>query len=779
MPSKTKTISKNPRAIISAQEKKSIADALALAKKKVPEYLEGALRAGKIDAQLFKSASTKTLANLEGWLKDPDIDWISPNAKKGIVAAITDGRWVDIVNAFRQELRFGTGGIRGMMAFDWDSIVKLHEQGLDAPILKGPNTMNNLVVLLKSAGVAKFGKAPKRGFSKIVIGYDSRVRGQDLAKVVAQLFLAKGYTVYFFDAPCSYPEVTFAIPYIKADMGILVSASHNDYRYNGYKLSCGNGSQFDPKERTEMYNQYIEKASFADVALCTFAEAKSKSIYFLGGDKPLATFDYAGKEANIIDIHKEHRNHVKSFLMTKDLPEQQAAASNPLQIGFCAFHGAGAFSVPRLLEEVGFSHIYKITKNDLNEPNGLFPSFCHDAGREQQPDPGDHRSATIAVNAFKEEYPEKFSDIDVLIGTDPDADRCGVIVQVPPDQRFLYGDREWTLLPADDLWALVIWYRLMREAQANGGKVPAADKKFLVLSITTSDSITLLAKKYGIGVIRTWVGFASLSAAVNEIWNGNFEKYSKLVDGRNAVTDELCNAIICDTIDMTKKRSFNIGAMEQSNGFSILGGIPKDNSSLGAKGHVRDKDGTFAALLTAEIAAWAKSLPQPKDLFSLIDEYIYLDPAIGLFVTGYEPDPLDGEYPGIEGDRQKKAILRRTMGLFQMALAGDLSIGGLPVKSATLFRTGKYDAIYPKTFDFEFVDEGIRFYFDDEKRSHCTVRPSGTGNSLRFHTQLHTFIDGTDPVQRKANLIIKKRELRERTNLMLDDIRKLLKAPRS
>jgi phosphomannomutase len=217
-------------------------------------------------------------------------------------------------------------------------------------------------------------------------------------------------------------------------------------------------------------------------------------------------------------------------------------------------------------------------------------------------------------------------------------------------------------------------------------------------------------------------------------------------------------------------RSINVGAMEQSNGFSILGGPPPDERSLGTGGHVRDKDGTFAALLAAEIAAWAKE--KGTSLIELLDKHIYLDPDIGLFVNLYEPDPLDGEYPGIEGDRLKKAILRRALGYFQLALSGDLEIAGFPVKSACIYRTGKYDIIYPPTYDFQFPDEGVRFFFDEEKIQHVTIRPSGTGNALRFHIQLH------DNDVTESTLIEKKAQLLSKGRAIMDSIRELLKAPR-
>jgi phosphoglucomutase len=273
------------------------------AEKGINNFLDINFKEDKIDQQSYDMANNNTIANIEKWLTDPNIDRLSPNLKDGIIEAIEQEKWEDLVNAFRKNMSFGTAGIRGLMASDRESIIKLKEEGIDAKILKGPNTLNNLVLLITSAGVAKFGK--DKGFYKIVIGYDSRIRGFDFAKSIAELFLGYDFTVYLFDAPCPYPEVTFAIPYekVKADIGILISASHNDYRYNGYKLSCGNGSQFDPKERDEMYHKYIVPSTTDDIRLLPIKDAPKGQVVFLGGDKKLDTFDYFGHEDSIINIH--------------------------------------------------------------------------------------------------------------------------------------------------------------------------------------------------------------------------------------------------------------------------------------------------------------------------------------------------------------------------------------------------------------------------------------------------------------------------------------------
>ena len=135
------------------------------AEKGIDAYLENALKNDRIDDQLYKSAKATTFQYLRDWLEDPRIGELSRYFKQGISDAIHKEKWEDLVNAYWKKMDFGTGGIRGLMANDKESIIKLKEEGLDAPIIKGPNTLNDLVLLITSAGVAKFGK--ERNFNKI------------------------------------------------------------------------------------------------------------------------------------------------------------------------------------------------------------------------------------------------------------------------------------------------------------------------------------------------------------------------------------------------------------------------------------------------------------------------------------------------------------------------------------------------------------------------------------------------------------------------------------
>ncbi len=721
---------------------------LARAEAGILAYLDGATLA----REYLEAAKRDVVANLEEWLLDPELDRLSPNLRAGIGDAIEAGRWADLVNAFVRKVKFGTGGIRGLMAFDLASIRRLMDEGIDARILKGPNTINNIVVMQAACGVARFFNDPanRRGASgpaRAVVGYDSRVQGGAFARAIAGVFLAEGLEVLLFDDAVPYPEVTFAIPERGCDFGVFISASHNDYRYNGFKISAANGAQVRPADRNAIIGliRGARPADLRPVDLATAPPDVKTRLSFLGGAAPRPGYDYAGREGSLRDMHGALVRQIGRFIMRRDLFDPATGAARDVKVVYSAFNGAGRVVVPLLLKELGFRHVHRI--RNLDALNGLFPSFKNAPGEEQQPDPGDPRAAVVALRELGKDTATDatgapalpWREADLLIGTDPDADRCGVVLKPPPPLARLldrppslrYG-RDHMLVPADDMWALILWYRLQCEVERHGA-VPGAADQFLALSHTTSDVLTRLVRKHGIGVLKTWVGFGLLSTGVAQAWEGR--ELPRVREGRHegrayGPTD-VCDFVLYDTTLMDGVRTFNIATLEQSNGFSILGGRPADpDRQIGRDGHVRDKDGTFAAVLVAEIAAYARR--QGTDILSLLARHIYADPEIGLWVNYYEPDPLDGEYPGLEGDTKKKGILDRAAGLVKEAREGRLALAGRAVSACSVYWTGKYDKDnYPG-----FPDEGIRFFLGSD-HDHMTLRPSGTTNSLRFHVQLH------------------------------------------
>ncbi len=695
------------------------------AKSGISGFLEEQFRRGLIDEGLYEQARLNVLPNLRRWLTDPHISRLSPRLGDGLRNAVEAARWDELVEAYVDEIKFGTAGIRGKAAMSDEELLILARDGMDAPILKGPNTLNNIVLLLKSTGVAKYATA--HGLRSIVIGYDSRVAGQDFARLVSWVFLAEGLKVYLFDEACPYPEMTFAIPTLGADVGILISASHNDRRYNGYKLSAGTGSQFSPRERSVIYNEYIRKTTPDQIALLDFDDAgidpdcpedprrDGNKLVFLGGAAPLAGFDYLGRP--LVDIHRMYQDQLRGFISDAAMLKSWAPS---IGIGYCAFHGAGRKAVPRLLSDFGFTRVDRVTRHRLDELNGLFPAFQDHP--EQQPDPGDPTASEIAVDAYVEQYgPDALEKLDLMIGTDPDADRAGFVVKVPRAFRQYHDNRSHVLLSADDAWSLLLWYRLSRDAGPARAFHLRPEESFIVLSHITTDALVRLARKHGVGVIKTWVGFGLIANAVERVWSGG------------DLSDLRYRDIIYQNVDMEgRPRRYNVGCLEQSNGFSILGGPPATAAAMGSNGHVRDKDGVFAAILLAEVAAYAAS--RGTTVYELIDERIYLDPDIGYFATDVVPVPRWGEFKGLEGLTRKIGILRRCADLGQRVRDGEsFSLDGLPVRSSETFVAGKYADAHQWP---DFPDEGIRFYFDEERLNYLTVRPSGTSQCLRFHIQL-------------------------------------------
>ena len=295
-------------------------------------FLQAQRDSGRIAGTYYDQAVAATMPNLRKWVLAEELDRISPNLRDGLRNAIRAEQWEALTNAFSRDVAFGTGGIREKMGPDRDVIVRLKDEGLHIPIIKGPTPINDVVLLLTSAGVAQFGRERDPRLERVVIGYDSRVRGSDFARMIASLFLAYDYTVYLFDEACLYPSVTYAVPTLRADVGVFISASHNDLRYNGYKLSSQNGSQFDPAERDRLYEQYIKKVDFNDIKTMPLVDAAEGKLWFLGCESrsdpkmiadgrhaglpladPLADVDashYAGRAYRILDLHTMHMHHV-------------------------------------------------------------------------------------------------------------------------------------------------------------------------------------------------------------------------------------------------------------------------------------------------------------------------------------------------------------------------------------------------------------------------------------------------------------------------------------
>ncbi|MBU2462403.1 hypothetical protein KKH65_05975, partial [bacterium] len=589
-------------------------------------------------------------------------------------------------------------------------------------ILKGPNSINDIVLLRYTTGVARYAK--QKGVHKVAIGYDSRIAGEQFAEMIAQCFIGQSvpehkFITYLFDEASPFPELSFGLTTkaLRADLGILISASHNPSDYNGYKITDYTGSQLSQRMKNEV-KVAIEATKMADIELKSLEEAEEGQLIWLGGREPLSDKDYKGVDLNkyFIDMHTLHVEQVKKFILDKELIVRQA---RNIKIGFSAFNGAGYKAVPRLLKELGFSNVKVISK--LQELDGLFPAF----GWGEQPDPGDSISADIAVREFIAEHGQAaFDELDILIGTDPDADRMGLIVKVPQGQQALFG--KYRLLSANDAWTLLIWYRLMKKKEL--GLLDNPENHYITFSHVTTDALEATVCLFGV-------------RSLGEMYDkDDKEERGHYLDGKRSWVGF---TYIADFANKMRAKGFiNEAGAEESNGFSILGGKIREGKVLSDDGHVNDKDGTFAGLLLAEVACYAKD--KNTSIFELLDN-IYLQ--TGHYATANKPLPRVGSFEGAEGITEKINLLKKTQEWMiqaneRWAYRDSFILGGQKVIGALEFKSGRYDEQhYPG-----FPDEGIRFFFEDstledgesfyKSKNFITIRPSGTSQTIRFYTQI-------------------------------------------
>ncbi|MDP8212663.1 MAG: hypothetical protein P9X22_05140, partial [Candidatus Zapsychrus exili] len=630
-----------------------------------------------------------------------ELDVLSPNYKAGVVEAMKEGRWDEIIEAYRQLISFGTAGVRGKAVFTKEELLKLKEEGIGAKILKGPNMINDIVIFLETMAVIKYAK--ENGLKKVLIGYDSRIAGAEFADMVARLFIGQSeasheFKIFLFDEASPFPELSYGITtdLVKADIGILMSASHNPNIYNGYKITLENGAQLN-QEVKDAVSAKVPNVEFSEIKLAkSITEAKPGNLVWLGGNEKLSNKEYY--DFPLEDMHTLHVNQVKKFLVDETLIEEWG---NKIQIGYSAYNGAGFKAVPRLLKEIGFTNYKAITA--LQKLDGLFPAF----GWGEQPDPGDPLAGKAAVREFIEEYgQDAFDALDILLGTDPDADRTGIEVKVPVNQQKYFGKSR--LLSANDAWTLLLWYQLKRGSEL--GKVDLNKTKVAISHVTT-DAIAEIAKTFGVDAL------GRMKDKTGKVDRGNYLTNSRTWVGFT---------YLAEIMEEAMKDGIRVYSFEESNGFSVTG-------------HTFEKDGTLASVLLAEVAAYAES--QGTTMFELLDG-IYRQ--IGHYATANKALPRIGSFEGAAGVSDKIQIIEKTEEWLKRANGeGDsLVIAGRKVIGAVDFRSGRADhLIYENA-----PDEGIRFFFEDsnlteesdfrDSKNYITIRPSGTSQTLRFYVQL-------------------------------------------
>ncbi|MED1609496.1 phospho-sugar mutase [Bacillus paranthracis] len=358
-----------------------------------------------------------------------------------------------IEDSFYKNLEFGTGGMRGELG-------------------AGTNRLNVYTVRKATQGLAKFieklgEEAKKRG---VVVAYDSRHKSPEFAMEVAATLGAHGITTYVFESLRPTPVLSFAVRHLHTVSGIVLTASHNPPEYNGYKVYGEDGGQLPPKEADELISYVNAVEDELTVEVADVEQLKADGLLHIIGQE-------------VDDAYAAELNNV---IINKEMVEK---AGKDLKIVFTPLHGTSNLSVRRGLKEVGFTDVTVVKEQELPDPN--FSTV-------KSPNPEEHAAFEYAIREG-----EKVG-ADVLIATDPDADRLGVAVR--------NHDGEFQVLTGNQTGALMLDYLLSQKKE--NGTLP--ENGVVLKTIVTSEIGRTIAKAYGLDTIDTLTGFKFIGEKIKQ-----------------------------------------------------------------------------------------------------------------------------------------------------------------------------------------------------------------------------------------------------------------------
>ncbi len=435
--------------------------------------------------------------------------WLTPafdeETRTAVQQMLENGDKTDLIECFYKDLEFGTGGLRGIMG-------------------AGSNRMNVYTVGMATQGFANYLKKnfADRDEISVVVCHDCRNNSRLFAETVANIFSANGIKAYLFDGMRPTPECSFAIRYLKCQAGVNVTASHNPREYNGYKAYWEDGAQVLAPHDTGIIDE-VNKVKVEDVK-------------FQGNDDLIVTIGE--------DIDKVYLERIKEICIDPAVIERQ----KDLKIVYTPLHGTGMTMIPRSLKFWGFENVHCVEEQMVQ--SGDFPTVV-------SPNPENGEALTLALRDAKA------MDADIVMASDPDADRVGMACK---------NDKgEWILINGNQTCLLFLYYIITNRKAT--GKMQEGD--FIVKTIVTTEVIKKIADKQGIEMRDCFTGFK---------W-------------------------IAREIALSEGKQQYIGGGEESYGFL-------------AQDFVRDKDAVSACSLLAEICAYAKD--QGKTLYDLLMD-IYLE----------------------------------------------------------------------------------------------------------------------------------------------------------
>ena len=450
------------------------------------------------------------------WLDSPIYDEATKQEVKAMLEAEDK---TPLIDSFYRTLEFGTGGLRGIMG-------------------AGTNRMNVYVVGAATQGLANYllkNFADRKEIS-VVVGHDCRNNGRFFAQTVANVFSANGIKVYLFEDLRPTPEVSFAIRYLGCQSGVNLTASHNPKEYNGYKAYWEDGAQVLAPHDKGIIDE-VNKVRVEDVKF----EGNPALIQTIGAD-----------------VDEAYLKGVKDLSIDPEVIQRQ----KDLSIVYTPLHGAGRALIPAALKSWGFENVNTVTEQMVKDGN--FPTVV-------SPNPENGEALTLALNLAKK------IDADIVMASDPDADRVGMACK---DK-----EGEWVLVDGNQTCMIFLYYIIKNRIAM--GKMKGDE--YVVKTIVTTELIKSIADKNNVKMYDEYTGFKWIARVI------------RLLEGKETY----------------------IGGGEESYGFM-------------GQDIVRDKDAVSACCLLAEICAWAKD--QGKTLFDvLMDIYVEYGFALNHTINVVKP----------------------------------------------------------------------------------------------------------------------------------------------
>ncbi len=429
-------------------------------------------------------------------------------ATKASIQALLDAQnYTELTDAFYQDLAFGTGGLRGVMGV-------------------GSNRVNRYTLGAATQGLSNYLKQsfPDTAL-KVAIAHDSRNRSKEFARITAEVFAANDIYVYLFDDLRPTPELSFAIRELGCQSGVVITASHNPKEYNGYKAYWVDGGQIVAPHDKNVISE-VNKVAVDDIKF----DGKPENIEMIGAamdEKYLAQIQALSFSPEVIKRQKD------------------------LKIVFTPIHGTSVTLVPQILQQMGFENVHIVEEQAL--PDGNFPTVLY-------PNPEEAEALSMGLAKAKE------LDADLLMGTDPDADRVGIAL------KNHHG--EWQLLNGNQTATLLINHLI--QARKKAGKMQG--NEYIAKTIVTTNLLDEIALKNGLEVFNTLTGFKYIAEVIRE----------------------------------NEGKKYFLGGGEESYGYL-------------AGEFVRDKDAILACALIAEMVAFAKDEGRSpfEKLIDIYTEYGY------------------------------------------------------------------------------------------------------------------------------------------------------------